>query len=42
MFSSKLSEIDNQIAVLFLSVMDEAMSILQAEEAATDATSLST
>jgi hypothetical protein len=34
MSSSNLSEIEDQIVMTFLGVMDEAISILQAEEAA--------
>jgi hypothetical protein len=33
---------DDQIAMSFLDIMDEAMSIMHAEEAATTSTSLST
>jgi hypothetical protein len=39
---SNSSEIDDQIDMTFLSVMDEAMSILKAEEVAAATTSSST
>jgi hypothetical protein len=42
MSSSNSSEIEDQIAMAFSDVMDEAMNILQVEEAATAATSSST
>jgi hypothetical protein len=42
MSSSNSSEIEDQIAMVFLTVMDEAMSIMQVEEATTAAASLST
>jgi hypothetical protein len=42
MSSSNSSEMDDQIVMIFLDVMDEVMSILQAEEAAAAAASSST
>jgi hypothetical protein len=42
MSSSNSSEMDDQITMVFLGVMDEAISILQAEEAAVAAASSST
>jgi hypothetical protein len=42
MSSSNSNEIDDQITMLFLGVMDEAMSIFEVEEAATAAALSST
>jgi hypothetical protein len=42
MSSFNSSEIEDQIAMAFLGIMDEAMSILQAEDATTAAASSST
>jgi hypothetical protein len=42
MSSSNSSEMNDQIVMVFLGDMDEAMSIMQAEEATTAAASLST
>jgi hypothetical protein len=42
MYSFNSSEMDDQITTMFSDVMDEAMSIIQAEEAAAAAASLST
>jgi hypothetical protein len=42
MSSSNSSKMDDQIAMTFLDIMNEAMSIVHAEEAATTSTSSST
>jgi hypothetical protein len=42
MFSSNSTEMEDQLGMAFQSVMEEAMSMLQAKEAATAAASSST
>jgi hypothetical protein len=42
MSSSNLSEIEDQLTIVFQGIMEEAMSMLQAEEATTTAASSST